>query len=67
MGSVLNYPLYDAIVQGFDIPGPGNLANVSAVMSQIQKSFKVCFSFPLIATSVSKPVGVGPYYSRKLS
>jgi alpha-amylase len=41
MDSVLNYPLYDAIVQGFTIPGPGNLSNVSAVMGQIQTSFKV--------------------------
>lgn len=41
MDSVLNYPLYDAIVQGFTIPGPGNLSNVSAVMGQIQNSFKV--------------------------
>jgi alpha-amylase len=41
MDSVLNYPLYDAIVQGFTIPGPGNLSNVSAVMGQIQDSFKV--------------------------
>jgi len=41
MGSVLNYPLYDAILQGFTIPGPGNLSNVSAVMGQIQKGFKV--------------------------
>ena len=41
MDSVLNYPLYDAIVQGFAIPGPGNLSNVSAVMGQIQNSFKV--------------------------
>jgi alpha-amylase len=41
MDSVLNYPLYDAIIQGFTIPGPGNLSNVSAVMSQIQTSFKV--------------------------
>jgi len=40
MDSVLNYPLYDAIVQGFAIPGPANLSNVSAVMAQIQNSFK---------------------------
>jgi alpha-amylase len=40
MDSVLNYPLYDAIVQGFSIPGPRNLSNVSAVMDQIQISFK---------------------------
>jgi len=40
MDSVLNYPLYEAIVQGFTIPGPGNISNVSAVMGQIQNSFK---------------------------
>jgi hypothetical protein len=41
MGSILNYPLYDAIVQGFAIPGPGNLSNVATVMSQIQNNFEV--------------------------
>ncbi|KAI0005872.1 glycoside hydrolase family 13 protein [Russula compacta] len=40
MDSILNYPLYDAIVQGFIIPGPRNLSSVSAVMGQIQGSFK---------------------------
>lgn len=41
MDSILNYPLYDAIVQGFSIPGPGNLSGLATVMSQIQKNFKV--------------------------
>jgi len=41
MDSVLNYPLYDAIVQGFSIPGPGNLSGLATVMGQIQKNFKV--------------------------
>jgi len=41
MDSVLNYPLYDAIVQGFTIPGPGNLSGLATVMGQIQKKFKV--------------------------
>ncbi|KAI0256530.1 glycoside hydrolase family 13 protein [Lactifluus subvellereus] len=40
MDSVLNYPLYDAIVQGFSIPGPGNLSGLATVMGQIQTSFK---------------------------
>jgi len=40
MDSILNYPLYDAIVQGFAIPGPTNMSNVSTVMSQIQNNFK---------------------------
>jgi alpha-amylase len=55
MDSVLNYPLYDAIVQGFSIPGPGNLSNVSAVMDQIQISFKVRPS--LIAMPMSNSSG----------
>lgn len=41
MDSVLNYPLYEAIVQGFSIPGPGNLSGLATVMGQIQTSFKV--------------------------
>ncbi|KAI0057115.1 alpha-amylase [Artomyces pyxidatus] len=40
MDSVLNYPLYDAIVQGFTIPGPGNITGVTTVLQQIQQSFK---------------------------
>ncbi|KAH9981459.1 alpha-amylase [Lactifluus volemus] len=40
MDSVLNYPLYDAIVQGFTIPGPSNLSGLATVMGQIQASFK---------------------------
>ncbi|KAH9997556.1 glycoside hydrolase family 13 protein [Russula vinacea] len=40
MDSILNYPLYYAIVQGFTIPGPGNMSDVSTVMGQIQSSFK---------------------------
>lgn len=41
MDSVLNYPLYDAIVQGFSIPGPKNLSGLATVMGQIQNNFKV--------------------------
>lgn len=41
MDSVLNYPLYDAIVQAFTIPGPGNISGLASVMGQIQSSFKV--------------------------
>lgn len=45
MDSVLNYPLYDAIVQGIALPGSGSgppdMNNLSAVMGQIQDSFKV--------------------------
>jgi hypothetical protein len=42
MDSVLNYPLYDAIVQAFTIPSSGNLSGLATVMGQIQLSFKVC-------------------------
>ena len=55
MDSVLNYPLYDAIVQGFTIPGPGNISNVSAVMGQIQNSFKVrCIHLAVAMTNLSR-------------
>jgi len=40
MDAVLNYPLYDAIVQAFSIPGPANMSGLGAVMGQIQNSFK---------------------------
>ncbi|KAI9466045.1 alpha-amylase [Lactarius psammicola] len=40
MDSVLNFPLYDAIVQAFSIPGPANMSGLAAVMGQIQNSFK---------------------------
>ncbi|KAI9446615.1 glycoside hydrolase family 13 protein [Lactarius indigo] len=40
MDSVLNYPLYDAIVQAFGIPGPANMSGLAAVMGQIQNGFK---------------------------
>ena len=47
MDSVLNYPLYDAIVQGFSIPGPKNLSGLATVMGQIQNNFKVFSLFSL--------------------
>jgi alpha-amylase len=43
MDSVLNYPLYDAIVQAFTIPGPANMSGLASVMGQIQNSFQVRF------------------------
>ena len=52
MDAVLNYPLYDAIVQAFSIPGPANMSGLAAIMGQIQNSFKVCFaSFTIVVTS----------------
>ncbi|KAI0273856.1 glycoside hydrolase family 13 protein [Gloeopeniophorella convolvens] len=38
MDSILNYPLYDAVVQGFTIPGPANMSGLEAVMNQVQKN-----------------------------
>jgi alpha-amylase len=43
MDSVLNYPLYDAIVKAFTIPGPANMSGLASVMGQIQNSFRVRF------------------------
>ncbi|KAI0048237.1 glycoside hydrolase family 13 protein [Auriscalpium vulgare] len=40
MDSVLNYPLYDAIVEAFTIPGPGNMSAVTSVLNSIQSAFK---------------------------
>jgi hypothetical protein len=34
MDSVLNYPMYDALVQAFSIPGPANVTAIAAVMNQ---------------------------------
>ena len=49
MDSVLNYPLYDAIVQAFSIPGPANVSGLATIMGQIQNSFKVRFASFTIA------------------
>ncbi|KAI0320503.1 glycoside hydrolase family 13 protein [Amylostereum chailletii] len=40
MDSVLNYPLWNAIVDAFTIPGPQNMSAVSDMLSQIQGRFK---------------------------
>jgi len=54
MDSVLNYPLYDAIVQAFSIPGPANMSGLVAVMGQIQSSFKVDFAlFTMVNANMS--------------
>ncbi|KZT44175.1 glycoside hydrolase family 13 protein [Sistotremastrum suecicum HHB10207 ss-3] len=40
MDSVLNYPIYDALVQAFQIPGPGNMTGLVEVMKQSQQSYR---------------------------
>lgn len=40
MDSVLNYPIYDALVQAFQIPGPGNMSGLVDVMKQSQQSYR---------------------------
>ncbi|EKM82841.1 hypothetical protein AGABI1DRAFT_82568 [Agaricus bisporus var. burnettii JB137-S8] len=39
LDSVLNYPMYTALVEAFGIPGPGNITAVSTVIEQSQNSF----------------------------
>jgi alpha-amylase len=40
LDSVLNYPLYDALVQAFAIPGPANVSAIADVMNQTKAQFK---------------------------
>ena len=54
MDSVLNYPLYDAIVQAFTIPGSANISGLATIMGQIQNSFKVrSASFTIVHSDMS--------------
>lgn len=45
MDSVLNYPMYDALVEGFAIPGPGNMTAVTETLVALQGQMKVCLFF----------------------
>lgn len=40
MDSVLNYPMYNALVETFAIPGPANVSAIVDVMNQTSKLFK---------------------------
>ncbi|TFY81305.1 hypothetical protein EWM64_g2707 [Hericium alpestre] len=40
MDSILNYPMYDALVQAFSIPGPRNVSAVTTVLQDIQQNMK---------------------------
>jgi len=40
MDSVLNYPMYYALLDGFTIPGPANMSAVTDMIQQIQQNFK---------------------------
>ncbi|KIJ29885.1 glycoside hydrolase family 13 protein [Sphaerobolus stellatus SS14] len=40
LDSVLNYPIYDALVEAFAIPGPQNMTALVQVMQQSKQSYK---------------------------
>lgn len=41
LDSVLNFPLYSALVNAFTIPGPANVSGLAAVFEQSKTKFKV--------------------------
>lgn len=41
LDSVLNFPLYAALLEGFSIPGPQNISAVTQVFEDSKKKFKV--------------------------
>jgi alpha-amylase len=45
MDSVLNYPMYDALVSAFSIPGPANVSAIVDVMNQ-SSLYHVCPCLP---------------------
>ena len=42
LDSVLNYPMYSALISAFAMPGPQNMSAVVNYLQRSQKSFKVC-------------------------
>lgn len=43
LDSVLNFPLYSALVSAFSIPGPQNISALADVFEQSKTKFKVGF------------------------
>jgi alpha-amylase len=41
LDSVLNYPMYDALVQAFALPGPQNMSALVQIMDQSKQQYKV--------------------------
>ncbi|KDQ60585.1 glycoside hydrolase family 13 protein [Jaapia argillacea MUCL 33604] len=39
LDSILNYPLYTALIAGFTIPGPGNMSGLAEVVAQSKELF----------------------------
>jgi alpha-amylase len=39
LDSILNYPMYNALVQAFQIPGPNNVSAIADVMQQSKDKF----------------------------
>jgi hypothetical protein len=42
LDSILNYPMYNALVDAFTIPGQQNISAVSDMVAQLKAKFKVC-------------------------
>ncbi|OBZ75401.1 Alpha-amylase 1 [Grifola frondosa] len=40
LDSILNYPMYNALVDAFSIPGPQNMSALTDMISQLKKEFK---------------------------
>jgi alpha-amylase len=40
LDSVLNYPIYDALIQAFSIPGPSNMSGLAQVHKLAKTAFK---------------------------
>ena len=42
LDSVLNFPIYDALVQAFGLPGPQNMSGLVHIMDLSKQHYKVC-------------------------
>lgn len=43
LDSVLNYPLYYALVAAFGLPGPQNMSALTSILSQSKTAYTVSF------------------------
>ena len=58
LDSVLNYPIYDALVQAFALPGPQNISALAQVINQSQQQYKVLVPFLRRRMFVNDHVGL---------
>lgn len=56
LDAILNYPMYNALVQAFTIPGPQNMSAVTDMIAQIKQKSSVRRSIPLQAPRGSEAV-----------